>query len=73
MIWYTEFVIVWFEIISELFVNISAAWFAVVFIGPQISPLRTTEDFLLLMLRVGFGIISLFTAKYFRQKSRRKL
>lgn len=27
----------WFEIISELFVNISVGWLAVVFIEPQIG------------------------------------
>ena len=60
--------VVWFQIISELFVNIAAAWFGAVFIEPQINPITSFEDFLVLILRFGVGIISLFAAKFFREK-----
>lgn len=64
--------VTWFEVISELFVNVAAAWFVVVFIEPQITALTTREKILALMFRLFLGILSLFIAKYFRDKSRRK-
>lgn len=63
---------VWFEILSELFVNFAAAWFAVVFIETQITDIRTIEEILQLTLRFILGILSLFIAKYLREKGRKK-
>lgn len=56
---------------SELFVNIATGWFGAVFIEPQISPIKTIEDFSVLILRFGVSMISLLAAKFFREKSRR--
>ena len=61
---------VWFEIISEFLVNIAAGWFAVVFIEPQLFPIQSVTDFLTLTLKFLLGILSLFAAKYFREKAR---
>jgi hypothetical protein len=63
---------VWFQIISELLINIAAAWFIVAFVEPYIEPARTTEDFLWLMFKILSGIITLFAAKFFREKSQRR-
>ena len=60
----------WYQILSELFVNFAAAWFAVVFIEPQINPIQTAQDFGALIVRFGFGILSLLAAKYLRERSR---
>lgn len=62
----------WFEILSELFVNFAAAWFAVVFIETQITEIASIKDFLLLIFRFILGILSLLIAKYLREKGRRK-
>lgn len=62
----------WLEILSELFVNFAAAWFAVVFIETQITEIRTIEEILQLTLRFILGILSLFVAKYLREKGRKK-
>jgi len=64
--------LIWYQIISELFVNIAAAWFVVIFIEPQISDLSSKEKILALIFRSCLGILSLFFAKYFREKTRRK-
>ena len=60
----------WFQILSELFVNFASGWFAVVFIEPQITPVRNVQDFGALIVRFGFGILSLLAAKYLRERSR---
>jgi len=61
----------WFEIISELFVNLAAGWFGLVLFVPQFSRITTSQDFLLLIFKFLLGIISLFAAKFFREKTRR--
>lgn len=63
---------IWFEILSELLINIAAAWFAVVFIEPQLGLIHTKLDILWLILKLVAGIISLLFAKYLREKARRK-
>ncbi len=57
--------IVWFEIVSELFVNLAAGWFAVVFIEPQLGTLKTGWE---LLFRFFLGITSLFIAKSLREE-----
>lgn len=59
---------VWFEILSEFFVNLSVVWFALVFIEPQISP-STNLTLLGLISRLIAGILSLIIAKRFREES----
>jgi len=63
---------IWFEVISELFVNIAAAWFAFVFIENQLSTIHSVEDVFGLILRTLLGILSLFIAKFLREKARKK-
>jgi len=62
---------VWFGILSDLFVNIAAAWFAVVFVEVQVSSFQTGENVLVLLLKLLVGILSLFLAKYLREKAGR--
>lgn len=64
---------IWLDVLSETFVNISAAWFAVAIIEPQINLIRTQKDILALMFKLFLGIISLVIAKYFREKSQKQL
>lgn len=60
----------WFRILSELFVNLAAAWFGLIFIEPRINP---NVDLVILTIRFLFGILSLLVAKYFRDKNYEKL
>jgi len=62
----------WFEITSELFVNVAAAWFAIVLIEPQFDKALSLLDILWLILKLVAGIISMYIAKYFRKISRRR-
>ena len=64
---------IWLEILSELFVDLAAAWFAVAFIEPQFGIINTFSDILWLILKVFAGIISLFVAKHLREKARRRI
>lgn len=49
----------WIKAFSGLSINISAAWFAVPFIGPSISFPNDKSDFLVLTSDIGFGIVFL--------------
>ena len=62
----------WFQIISELFVNLAAGWFGAVFIEIQISKIQSSADILLLIFKFNIGILSLFIAKFLREKSKRR-
>lgn len=57
--------IVWYEIFSELFVNLAAGWFAVVFIEPQLGTLKTPWE---LLFRFFLGAASLIIAKSLREE-----
>ena len=63
---------IWYQLISELFVNLAAGWFAVVFIQPYIEPIQSAQDILWLLFKTLSGIISMFAAKFFREKSQRR-
>ena len=63
---------VWYQIISELFVNLAAGWFGFVFVETQFSSIQTTEDILWLIFRIGLGMLSLFIAKFLREKTKRR-
>lgn len=56
---------VWSEILSELFVNLSAGWFAVVFIEPQLGLLKSAWP---LLFRFFLGILTLVIAKRLREE-----
>lgn len=62
---------IWLEILSELFVNLAAGWFALVFIEPRFSSLDTFEMFLVLTAKGSLGILSLLLAKYLREEARK--
>ena len=49
----------WLKALSALSSNISAAWLAVAFIGPNISVPKNTKEILVLILYIMFGIIFL--------------
>jgi len=59
----------WLSVLSDLFVNLAAGWFAIVFIEPQISGI-SSETMLPLILRLIAGIVSLAIAKRFRQEAK---
>lgn len=61
----------WFQILSELFINLSAGWFGLVLIENQFNK-KSSDDVLGLILRILIGIISLFIAKLFREKAEQK-
>ncbi len=58
----------WFEILSELFVNLAAGWFAVVFIEPQFGSVGTVW---FLIHRFILGMLSLSFAKLLRDESKK--
>jgi hypothetical protein len=54
----------WLGILSELFINLAAGWFGVVFIVVNIDGKTTFEN---LIFKTFLGILSLLIAKQFRQ------
>jgi hypothetical protein len=57
----------WFDIISDLFINLSAGWFGAAFILPAVSENLLTIDFRLLTADIILGILSLILAKVLRK------
>ena len=57
----------WFEILSDLLVNLSSGWFALILLEPGINP---KINFWILTNRFFFGILSLSIAKYLKDKSK---
>lgn len=57
----------WFNVVSDLFVNLSAGWFGAAFILPAISENILTVDFRLLTADIILGILSLVLAGVFRK------
>ncbi len=64
--------LIWFEVISDLFINIAAGWFGAVFIEFRISKIDSPVEISALMIKFGLGIMSLSIAKYLRYKSKRR-
>lgn len=62
--------LVWYEILSEFLINIGAAWLIAAVVEINIISM-TQENILSLIFRSGLGILSLFAAKFLREKSRR--
>lgn len=56
----------WFEILSELFVNLAAGWFAVILIEPYVG----VKNVWLLFFKLFLGIVTLMLAKVFREEGR---
>jgi len=59
----------WLSVLSDLFVNLAAGWFVVVFIEPQVSGV-TSQTVPPLILRLIAGILSLTIAKRFREEAK---
>lgn len=59
---------VWLDVLSDLFVNLSAGWLAIVFIEPQIGPVK---NIFLLLLRCFSAILSLVIAKILREEAKK--
>jgi hypothetical protein len=59
---------VWLEIFSDLFVNLAAAWFTIIFIQPSIYLTGSISDLFWLFYKFLLGMLSLFIAKYFREE-----
>ncbi|MBI3577740.1 hypothetical protein HY086_06915 [Candidatus Gottesmanbacteria bacterium] len=57
----------WLEILSDLFVNIAAGWFALVFIEPQLASVLNISA---LILRFLSGMMSLMIAKQFKEEAK---
>lgn len=49
----------WLKALSGLFINISAAWFALAFIGPNVAFPKSPIEFVLLTSYMIFGILFL--------------
>lgn len=58
---------VWFEILSEVFVNLGSGWFGLVLYEVQFN-----ADPAILITRVALGIMSLVIAKLFREEVRQR-
>ncbi len=59
---------IWLEILSDLFVNLSAGWLAVAFIEPQIN---STRNISLLLFKLILAIVSLIIAKSLREEAKK--
>jgi hypothetical protein len=57
----------WSNIVSDLFVNLSAGWFGAAFILPSVSENMARIDFRILTGDIILGILSLILAKVFRK------
>lgn len=53
---------VWFTVISDLFVNLSAGWFGVVLIAPNFLTKKSPLKYFLLTSDIVAGIVSLVIA-----------
>ncbi len=62
---------IWLEILSELFVNLAAGWFGVVFVEQNIKPISSFGDVFILTFKTGLGILSLTLAKKFREDAKK--
>lgn len=58
----------WFEVLSELFVNLSAGWFMLVLVELHIGSM---ENIWLLIYRFFLGMLTLTIAKLFREESKK--
>ena len=54
--------------LSQLFINLSAGWFGIVFIIPGVTKLDTFDDFLWLTKNVLLGILALLVAMIVLEK-----
>lgn len=61
----------WFQIISELLVDLSAGWFSAAFIVPNFAGLTAPSDFGVLTMDIVFGILCSVTALKFRKLAKK--
>jgi len=62
--------LVWFEILSDLFVNLAAGWFGLVLIETQLSPVTDISSVFFLTFKTLLGILSLILAKRLKEESK---
>jgi len=60
----------WFEIFSELLINLSAGWFGAAFIVPNFAGLTKPTNFWILTANIIFSILCLVLAFRLRKLSR---
>jgi hypothetical protein len=60
----------WFNIISELLIDLSAGWFGAAFIVSTFSEKSLSINFGILILDIGFGILFLLVAFNLRFRSK---
>lgn len=54
------------NLVSDLFVNLSAGWFGAAFITPNFSQAKRANKFLLLTVNITLGIFCLSVAYFFK-------
>lgn len=54
------------NIVSDLFVNLSAGWFGAAFITPNFSQAKRSNKFLLLTVNITLGIFCLVVAYFLK-------
>ena len=64
--------VIWFDIFSELFVNLSAGWFGAALVTPNFSGIDPPFNFFVLTGDVLVGIFRLPVAFRLRKPSREK-
>lgn len=57
----------WFPLLSDLFVNLSAGWFGAVFVVSTKSRLQSRHDVGLLITNLLFAILALLIAYLFKK------
>lgn len=58
------------EVLSEVFANLSASWFAIILVSPGIFGLSSFREILkLLTFNIPLGILSLGIAMYLKERS----
>ena len=60
--------LVWFGILSDLFINLAAGWFGAVFIVPLQSKRFRQLDWLILTVNLSLGILALIAAFELRRQ-----
>lgn len=58
----------WLKAFSGLFINLSAAWLAAAFIGPNVSFPNSPKDYIVLTMQVGFAIVALLLTVQFEKE-----
>ena len=63
---------IWAAILGDLFVNLSAGWYGLVFITPSFASFQSTGGILLLLTYAVFGTVSLLASYKCKQITQEK-